>query len=516
MKRKELLAFIFLFILASFFGFYRIKDVPFGLNNDAAWEGSAALDILRGNFSPYLPYAAQGWRGEGFFRLMVAVFTYFMGPNPLVIKLPSAIWGLLTIIPLYFLIRLLFKQKLAFIATFFVATSGWHITMSKSGWRAIGVSLFSLATFYFWFKALKAPKKLNFILTGVMLAGSLYTYDAARILPFFFIFWVALSILTKKISIKTQSSGLVLMSFSFLIVIFPLLIYAIQHWSNFISRGDFLFVGHQIKKIGSLSPLWNNLKTSALLFNYRANGNDFFINEPLVDQPTSWLLPVGFLITLIKVFKNRDKNYLFVFLFVLFFLIPGVLSIPNGNRVIGTLPVVYFFSALGLLTISDLIAHFWGSKKQLVGPLVIFAFLASVALITYQDYLGPERRELPGFYPETYITLNYLSQLKDKNEYDFYFTDDFPRELLTFLLYSPGQEDPFQKNYTWLEKNTDFLKITKKPEKGIGFAMFDNSPNQPIANALLQKYPNAYRINLTYKNENIQRPGSTIIFVSKN
>jgi len=516
MKRKELLAFIFLFISASFFRFYRIEDIPFGLNNDAAWEGSAALDILRGNLSPYLPYAVQGWRGEGFFRLMVTVFTYFMGPVPLVIKLPSAIWGLLTIIPLYFLIRLLFEKKLAFITTFFVATSGWHITMSKSGWRAIGAPLFSLAAFYFLFKALKTQGKSKFVLAGVMLSSSLYTYDAARILPPFLAFWLILLALTKKKFIKTHFTGLILMSISSLIVVFPLLFYAIQHWSNFISRGDFLFVGHQIQKIGSLSPLWNNLKTSALLFNYRANGNDFFIDEPLVDQPTSWLLPIGFLIALIKVVKNRDKNYLFIFLFFLFFLIPGILSIPNGNRVIGTLPVVYFFAALGLLAISDLIARFWGSKKKLVGSLAIFAFLASITLTTYQNYLGSERRELPGFYPETYITLDYLSQLKDKNDYDFYFTDNFPRELLTFLLYNPGQENPFQKNYTWLEKNTGFLKVTKSPGKGIGFIMFDSPLNQPIATALLSKYPHAHKINLSYKNENIQRPGSIIIFVPKN
>lgn len=516
MKRKELFAFIFLLALAFFFRFYRIRDIPFGLNNDAAWEGSAALTILGGNIPSYFPYAAQGWRGEGLFRLIVALFTYFIGPDPLAIKLPSAIWGWLTIIPLYFLIRALFDRRLAFITTFFVATSGWHITMSKTGWRAIGVPLFSLATFYFLFAAFKTKKKLNFILTGIALASCLYTYDAARILLLLFGFWLILSLLTTKMAIKTHLAGLFLTTFSFLIVIFPLSTYASQNWSNFTGRANFLFIGHQIKKTGSLVPLWNNLKTSALLFNCRANGNDFFINEPLLDEPVSWFLPIGFLISLIKIVKSKDKNYLFMFLFFLFFLIPGVLSTPNGNRGIGTLPAVYFFAAVGLLTITDFLTQFRFSQKRLFAPLAITIFLTLITLMAYKDYLGPKRREIAGFYPETYITLNHINNLKNKNDYDFYFTDNFPRELLTFLLYNPDQENAFQKNYTWFEENTDFLKVTQKPEKGIIFVMFDNQFNQIVADELLRKYSQAHQINLPYENESINKPASILIFVPKN
>lgn len=510
MKRKELLGFVFVLLIGFFFRFYRIEDVPFGLNNDASWEGLAALDILRGNIAPYFPYATEGWRGEGLFRLIVAPFTYFLGPIPLVIKLPSAILGFLTLIPLYFLVRQLFSRKLAFITAFLVATSGWHITMSKAGWRCIGVPLFSLAAFYFLFRGLKTKKSLDFILTGVMFAGSLYTYDAARILPFFFVFWMAILVLTKKVIIKENLRGLTLASVACLIIAFPLLVYAKNHWENFISRGDFLFIGHQIKRTGNLAPFWNNLKNSALLFNYRANGNDFFINEPLVDKPASWLFPLGLLIAVLKIFKGK-KNYLFMLLFLIAFLIPGILSTPNGNRGIGALPAVYFFSALGLVFIVEFLVKFIPLKKQTISLVIIGIFLTYVSFLTYKDYLGPTRRELFGFYPETYITLNYIKGLQNKADYDFYFIDNYPRELLTFLLYQPGQKNPFSKNYVWLERNVDLLNVIKTPQKGVAFVMFDNYFNQNIANALLQKYPNGQKLNLPYKNENILRPASIII-----
>jgi len=436
-----------------------------------------------------------------------------LGPNPLAIKLPSAIVGLLTIFPIYFLIRLLFNQKLAFLTTFFVAISGWHITMSKTGWRAIMVPLFSLTAFYFFFKALKRRQNRDYALTGIALAATLYTYDAARVFPLFFATWLGYCILIKKINLNRDFKKLVLLGISFLITMLPLLFYAKNNWLNFTSRDSFLFVGDQIKERGSLSPLWDNLKTSLLLFNYRANGNDFFIYEPLVDRFISWLLPVGLIAAIVEITKNKKRAYLFTLLLFLFFLIPGIFSVPNGNRAIGALPMVYFFISLGLLTVIDFISYSWLSQKKRFVAVLMAIFLTAAACKTYHDYLGPDRKELPGFYPETFTTLDYLNGLKNKQSYDFYFTDNYPRELLTFLLYQPGRKDPFQKNYTWLEKNTDFLEITKKSGKGIGFAMFDNYANQLVTNQLLEKYPAAREIHLHYQNGKIDRPASIFVLV---
>lgn len=524
MKRKEVFILIFLFILASFLRFYRIGDIPFGLNNDAAWEGSAALAILRGNASPYLPYAAEGWRGEGLFRLMVTFFTFFMGSNPLTIRLSSVVWGLLTIVPLFLFIKLLFGMKLAFLTTFFVATSGWHITMSKTGWRAIGVPLFSLSTFYFFFRGLKSKRNSDFILAGVMLAGSLYTYDAARILPFFFLFWLILLLLTERNFLKTHFTNLLLMNFSFLLVISPLIIYVIHHWANFTSRADFLFIGHQIDKVGNLIPLWNNLITSALLFNFRANGNDFFIYDPLIDKPLSWLLPIGFSLIFVKIFKDRDTNYLFILLWFLASLIPGILSVPNGNRGIGTVPTVYFFTALGLVFLTDSMSSVLKEGKKLFSHLLITAFLIITALSTYQNYLGPNRKEIPGFYPETFIVAQYIKTIWDK--YDIYLTDNYPRETLTCLLYRDG--NPFKKNYAWLENRYTFLNIsrnlaclgqqgtvlgTRQPEKGAAFFMFAIPENESLTQTFLKENPNAQKFYLWYDNNNIHRKASLVILV---
>lgn len=506
---------IILLLTASFFRLYRLSSIPFGLNNDAAWEGSAAIDILRGNHLNYLPYAAEGWRGEGIIRLFVAFFTMVIGPDPLTIRLASVLFGIGLIVPLYLLIKLQFGRRIAFITTFFVAISGWHMTMSKTGWRAICVPFFTTLTFYFLTRGLKHNRKIDFILSGAMLAFSFYTYDAARIIPFLFVVWIFTQGFITPNFWHRYKMQLLRLTLAFAIFVLPMAVYGVIRWENFTSRGSFLFIGNQIEQAGNLSPFWDNVKTTFLLFNQSANGNDFFINEPLVDKPVSWLLPLGLVILLKKVFTKENSNYVFILLWLLFSLIPGILSIPNGNRGIGAIPAVYFVAGLGLLFLVDLLQKLSRGKGLLATQLLLGIFLLASAVISYKEYLGLNRRELVGFYPETIIVTDYVKSIRDY--YDIYLTDNFPREILTYLLYNGG--DPFLKNYIWLENRYLFLDVSRglvdgsNFRKGKAFIMFATSENEEIADVMQKENRNVQSFRLWYKNDNISRPAALVVLI---
>ncbi len=394
---KHLLLFVLLiiFLVASFFRFYKIWTIPFGLNNDAAWEGSAAINIIHGNISDYFPYANEGSRGEGIIRLIVAIFVQIVGNNPIAIKLASAIFGVGLIIPLFFLIKNLFNTKLAALTTFFVAISGWHITLSKSGWRAITVPFFATLLFYFYFKGIKTKKKFYFVLAGIMLSiGSLYTYDAGRVILLFFIFWIFFSLITTKNYLKVFKKHLTFTFVTFIVFSIPMLNYAVNNWQNFISRSSSLFIWNQIKDTENISPIINNVITAFLTFNVKANGNDFFIFRPLVDIPVSWLIPIGFIFCLWVVFTKKWNNYIFILLWFIFSMIPGILSIPNGNREVGTIPVVYFFAAVGFYLIISFIETV-GKLKENFKRILIVSFLILSSFVSYHLYMGPKRLELP-------------------------------------------------------------------------------------------------------------------------
>src|SRR3989344_7954265 len=102
-----------------------------------------------------------------------------------------------------------------------------------------------------------------------------------------------------------------LFSLAFLIASLPMIGYAKSNWDNFVSRSRFLYEMNY-KNQRSKTNLLTNIKTSLLLFNHKANGNDFFINEPLVDKPVSWFIPLGLVVCLFRVITRRSKNYLFI------------------------------------------------------------------------------------------------------------------------------------------------------------------------------------------------------------
>lgn len=532
-KYFPIFSLILIFLIAVFFRFYKLPTIPFGLNNDAAWEASAALDMLRGNIGPYLPYAAEGWRGEGIIRVLVAFFMLLIGNDPITIRLASNVFGLGLIIPLFILIRKLFDTSLAIITTFFVAISGWHITMSKTGWRAITVPFFSTLTFLFFFKGLDSKRFLDFVLVGVFLAlGSLYTYDAGRVLLLLFTAWLLFTTVTTKGFFTTYKKHLAVLLVSFVIFSAPMVYYGVAHWENFTSRSEFVFIGHQIQQARNLSPLWNNIVTAALLFNVKANGNDFFIFEPLVDKPISWLLPIGLLIVLWRVFTSADKRYIFMLLWLFASLIPGIFSIPNGNRAIGAIPSVYFFAAIGILFISNIPIRMFKLNKQVITTIIII-FCVISAYLTYNDYLGPRRRELFGFYPETLIISQYIKTVD--NKYNIYIAGRHPPELQTYYLYRKENNNPFSKNSTWLDTSFAFLELATQQKhlvsetqnrfsnvlgttvnikkKGMAFFMSTTAEDKTVANQLLQTFKNASKFYLWYDNDTIHRPASLVVLV---
>lgn len=512
-KSYLIILFLIVVLIAIFFRFWEIGKIPYGFNNDAIWEASAAIEILKGNSSPYLPYAQEGWRGEGIIRLVVSSLMIFLGNNPLTVPLSTAGFGVGLAIGIFFLLQRLFNWQVAILTSFFISISGWHIAFSRSGWRAVTVPFFTTLLFYFYFKGTESKKRIHFILAGVMLSiVSLYTYDAARVVPIFFAFWLLIEFLSKRSFLKTYWKFLIYLFVSCFIVSLPMIFYALTNWQNFTNRSNFLFVGHEIEKVGNFSPLINNVNTSLFLFNFKANGNDFFIFEPLVDKPLSWFLPIGFIITCFYSAVRRDKKFFFMLCWLLASLIPGILAVPNGNRAIGAIPSIYFLVTIGILYPLKWVSNFFGRYKLgIISTVFILMFCTYAMLLTYRDYLSPYRRELFGFYPETLIVTNYAKTIM--NNYNIYITDRHPPELLTYYLYREGQNNAFSRNFTYLGNSQDFLNIDRTSEKGLAFFMFVNPQNEFVADQLRSIHNNAEKAYLWYRDDNINRPASLVILV---
>ena len=95
-----------------------------------------------------------------------------------------------------------------------------------------------------------------------------------------------------------------------------------------------------------MTTVWTAFRQSLLLYNYWGNGDDFFVSTPALEYPAAIFLVFGLLWALMKI---RDERAQFLLLGLVVNAIPGVVSKPNMNRDIGTMPFIYFLVALGVM-----------------------------------------------------------------------------------------------------------------------------------------------------------------------
>ncbi|MDP3974459.1 MAG: glycosyltransferase family 39 protein [bacterium] len=490
-------------LIGIFFRLYRVASVPFGLNHDAALNGLAAIDLWN-KLPEYLPFY-YGWVGETFYHYYLGLIFYLFGANAFNLRLASVIIGILTLPIFYLLARRLQNRLSATLSLFFLAISGWHIVMSKVGWLMILVPLTQCLFFLFFYLALTKNSIKFWILSGITLALTLNTYGAGRITIAIFLTILIFWMLKNKSKVKSILSKLIIFSLVFIIFIYPLFNFAIHNWESYNSRADFLFVGNKIKQTNSLTPLIDNLKMSFGILHSRANGNDFFVDEPLLEKIPGYLFFLG-LIYLIFNLKKLESFFILSW-FILGF-IPGLLSVPNGNHNFAILTPLYLIIGQGLASIIVFLKKIT-AKYFKFGYIILVLIMVFSTIDVYNQYLSPFRREIWGFYPETTIVANFMN--KNKGKFEYYLTDNYPRDALTFLTYSGGE--PFHKNYTWLEKPEDFFTIKQTPEKGLMFFMMDNSQNIQIRNNLLLKFPNSYFENIFYADDHINRNASVVVVV---
>src|SRR5438270_13105476 len=106
--------------LAAFLRLYQLGAVPRGLYRDEAMNGNNALQVLEtGHFQVFYP---ENNGREGLFINVCVPFVSLLGNTALAIRLPAAIFGILTVWGVYCLAAELFTVPTGLLAAFFTAT----------------------------------------------------------------------------------------------------------------------------------------------------------------------------------------------------------------------------------------------------------------------------------------------------------------------------------------------------------------------------------------------------------
>ena len=424
----EPLAVAGLLLLAGWVRLSHFDTIPIGMNHDAAWNGMYATYIRNG--AEWTPYTAAAWGRETLFMYAIAPFQMWLGNSMAAVQAASTFVGLLALVPIYLLARDLFGRTAGVAGLAFFAVSGWHWVFSRVGWRCITVPPFeALALLGLW-RALRRGGTGAWLLTGAATAASIYTYNAARGIPLVIAGLAIAHLAVDRRRWREILSGGVKAALAFLIVGAPMLWYAANNWVKFEGRA-----AHLLDQRAAELSLASNLADALAMFNYRGNGNDFFVTQPLLEPLAGVLLVVGGWILVSRV---RQASARFVTLGFLLALVPGILSFPNGNRCITAMPFV--FAAIGLAAASTCraVATLWPSRAGLwAARLLLLGMVAQAGGELYREYLGSSRAPLRGVSAGATAAGEFLSHYGE--DYRAYaVSENWPRYTLMYLGYSHG------------------------------------------------------------------------------
>jgi len=158
-------------ILALVVRLYALDSVPYGFHVDEVKAGWNAYSILqtgrddKGNFLPVYYDSFGDFRPAGLIYLIIPSLLIF-GKTIFAVRLPFALFGALTIVPIYFLALEIFKnKKVAILAALLLALNPWHIIASRSTSESVIAVFLTLWGLYFFIKNKSFLTYLFFILS---------------------------------------------------------------------------------------------------------------------------------------------------------------------------------------------------------------------------------------------------------------------------------------------------------------------------------------------------------------
>lgn len=222
---KVLILLALIILLGSFLRLYKLDQLPPSLFGDEVDVGYQAYSILKtgrdymGQSWPISFHSLADWRTPLFLYSAVPFIGIF-GLNEWGVRLPAAIFGILTLPFFFLLIKKLFEnEKIALLGTFFLSVSIWHLQYSRAAFEVTQMLFLLVAGVYFFLKGLDKWQYL--IPAVVLLALSPYSYNTAKFfLPLFllllvFCFW-------EKIK-KIDRKHLIIVGMIFLLVSLPII-----------------------------------------------------------------------------------------------------------------------------------------------------------------------------------------------------------------------------------------------------------------------------------------------------
>jgi 4-amino-4-deoxy-L-arabinose transferase-like glycosyltransferase len=359
------LALLAIVLLGAWFRLRLNGQIPAEMGFDLASKYFDSLAVARGEYWIFFP-ARLG--REGLFFYGVALIGRIAGITEATLHLASALFGTLTIIAVYFVAQELYGQTAGLLAALLLAVNRWHIVLSRTGFRASTMPLFTALALYTFIHALRTRRPIDFGWAGVAVGMGIYSYRSFLFVPVAMV----LGLLLYLVAHRFQQLHSLLPAFTVMVLVAaaiaaPLARYALENPDKYLARERYQLQAMEAQKARSPGILAYYAR-SLLVFNYRGDADSRF-NVPYARQmglASGVLLVLGLAYTLWR-WRHGYNAVLLATLLVL--LLPAALSMlpdemPSSLRLSGTILPAVVLAAVPVEVARQLAV---GSSQSAVG-----------------------------------------------------------------------------------------------------------------------------------------------------
>lgn len=516
-------------VLAAILRLYKLGDIPYSLDWDENSNAYNAYSILKtgrdeyGDFLPITNRSFDDYKPPMYMYLNIPTVAIF-GLTPLAARLPSAVFGLLTVPLIYLLAKKLFENnKIALLSMLFLAISPWHIQFSRVGFEATVGLFFATAAAVSFLYGLQNKKWL--IASAICVGLSTYTYHTQRIfVPLLFI--CAFLIYRKEILNVPKKLLLscaivtVLISLPLVILIPPKVI--LQRFEVTTGRPKLEDIEKSIKFILQDRevefPLANIIHNRRFVigqtyfgnylshfdFNFLFTKGDDNFRHHIQDIGMLYLfeLPL-FVLGIYYLTKNRTKGALFVLSWLLIAPIAATPAVPNphANR---SLPMIIALELISAYAIFQIASKRLPYKKYF---LAISAAIISISAVVYiHNYFIHYPVEKASFWQYGYKEAVIESQ-KYKDQFQKIVVDKSIEQAYVFWLFNTKYDpEKYQREGSRYHFDKYYFDSQKPPESAT--ALYISEPGKFPQSFILLKtiyYPDGTEaIKIGHKNAAVE------------
>lgn len=412
MKIKTLITLILIIAIAAILRLWALGQVPPSPDWDEASLGYNAYSILhtgKDEYGKFLPFVFRSFDDykPALYAYLIVPFISLFDLNIVVVRLPSALLGILSVIATFFLVKELFKKDiLALFSSFLLAISPWHIQFSRIAFESnVGLALNIVWVLLF----LKGLKRYWLLIPAAFIAGlNVYVYQSDKVFTPLLV--LAAILIYRKQFFSVPKKYLLTALVIGAIVVLPMIFYTLTD-KNALARqkgvsifnSDTTNLTESSKKIlidqqnnDLIGLVFDNRRVQfarSIIFGYISHfdfnwlfikGDEARHHAPGVGLMYLWELPFLLVGLYAFIFGDLDKkSKLLILAWFLITPIPASVTggVPHSVRTLNFLPTFQLFTAFGVLAFLNFFQK-WKFKK------IWISILITIILANFAYYLN--------------------------------------------------------------------------------------------------------------------------------